>query len=234
MIRVVGRSGLGTPESQQMVSELRDVESRFPLYVTSPSASIVDREASLKDKVFLVFVLSAAGLGGVLFLLTNSIVIPIKMMVLNLITLAASLGLLTLLFQGLDPALESSVFDSGQIIALAVISIALITDYGVFVVARILQGHEEGLQDEEAIVAGLERTGPVVSAAAIVFCVAVGGFVVSDISVIKEMCVGMMLAVLIDASIVRAMLIPALMAWLGPYNWWIPPRLAAVRRWIVE
>jgi RND superfamily putative drug exporter len=105
------------------------------------------------------------------------------------------------------------------------IAFGLATDYGVFLLTRIKEGWDAGLPNREAVALGLERTGRVVTAAALLFCVAVGAFATSKVILIKEVGVGIALAVLIDASIVRALLVPSLMAILGRWNWW-PSRRA--------
>ena len=101
---------------------------------------------------------------------------------------------------------------------------------GVFLLSRIKEGHDAGLSTTEAVAAGVERTGRVVTAAATLFCVAIGVFATSSIVFIKELGVGTALAGVIDASVVRAFLVPSLMALLGQWNWWAPRRLRQLHR----
>jgi RND superfamily putative drug exporter len=112
-----------------------------------------------------------------------------------------------------------------QPVLLAAIAFGLATDYGVFLLARIREAHDAGLENREAVALGLERTGRVVTAAALLFCVAVGSFATSGVLIVKEVGLGIALAVAIDASLVRALLVPSLMALLGDWNWWAPSRL---------
>jgi len=105
-------------------------------------------------------------------------------------------------------------------VVLFAIAFGLATDYGVFLLTRIREAWESGLANREAVAVGLERTGRIITAAALLFCIAVGSFATSQIILVKEIGVGIALAVLIDASIVRALLVPALMALLGRWNWW--------------
>ena len=105
---------------------------------------------------------------------------------------------------------------------LFVVAFALSTDYGVFLFARIKEAHDGGLSTREAVAHGLERVGRIVTAAALLFCVAIGAFVTSDIFFIKELGVGAALAVAIDATVVRALLVPALIGRLGDRTWWAP------------
>lgn len=106
----------------------------------------------------------------------------------------------------------------------------LSTDYGVFLLSRIKEARESGADDTEAVAVGLGRTGRIITAAALLFCIAIGAFATSQIVIIKELGVGAALAVLIDATIVRALLVPSLMKLLGRRNWWSPKPL----RWLHE
>lgn len=108
------------------------------------------------------------------------------------------------------------------------IAFGLATDYGVFLLSRIKEAHDNGLSNTEAVATGLERTGRIVTAAAILFAVAIGSFVTSSMVFIKELGLGIAFAVLIDASLVRALLVPSLMALLGRLNWWAPGPLRRV------
>jgi len=118
-------------------------------------------------------------------------------------------------------------------IILFIIAFGLSTDYGVFLLARIKEAHDAGASDRVAVATGLERSGRVVSAAALLFCAAVGSLAVSNVASLKEFGVGAAIAVIIDATIVRALLVPALMALLGRANWWAPRpvRLLTARSW---
>ena len=102
------------------------------------------------------------------------------------------------------------------------ITFGLSTDYGVFLLSRIKEARDAGASDREAVALGLQRTGRIVTAAALLFCVAIGAFATSEIIFIKEVGVGTALAVLIDATVVRALLVPSLMELLGKWNWWAP------------
>ena len=102
----------------------------------------------------------------------------------------------------------------------------LSTDYGVFLLTRIKEARDAGLPDDEAVAVGIQRTGRIVTAAALLFMVAIGAFATSEIIFIKELGIGTALGVLIDATIVRALLVPALMGLLGKWNWWAPRPLA--------
>jgi uncharacterized membrane protein YdfJ with MMPL/SSD domain len=146
---------------------------------------------------------------------------------MNMLTVTVGAGLLVLIFQdghlsslfGLTPigGLEES-----NLVLLFVVAFALSTDYGVFLFGRIKEAHDDGMATREAVAYGVERTGRLITAAALLFCVAVGAFVTSHIFFIKQFGLGTALAVAIDATFVRALLVPALMGRLGERTWWAP------------
>jgi RND superfamily putative drug exporter len=115
--------------------------------------------------------------------------------------------------------------NSTQPVLLFVIAFGLATDYGVFLLSRIKEARDTGSSNNEAVAIGLERTGRIVTAAAVLFAVAMAAFASSQIVFIKELGLGTALAVLIDASVIRALLVPSLMALLGDLNWWAPAPL---------
>ena len=163
----------------------------------------------------------------ILFLMTGSVILPIKAVVMNALGLSAMFGILVLIFQdgnlqGLLAYRSLGALDATQPILLFAVGFGLATDYGVFLLSRIKEAHDGGASDAESVATGLERTGRVVTAAALLFAVALGAFSTSEIVFVKELGLGAVLAVLIDASIIRALLVPSLMQLLGPLNWWAP------------
>jgi RND superfamily putative drug exporter len=139
-------------------------------------------------------------------------------------------GILVLIFQdgnlqGLLSYQSDGALDATQPILLFVIGFGLATDYGVFLLSRIKEAHDSGVENSRAVAVGLERTGRIVTAAALLFAVAIGAFTTSKLVFIKELGLGTALAVLIDASLVRALLVPSLMELLGKWNWWAPAPL---------
>jgi uncharacterized membrane protein YdfJ with MMPL/SSD domain len=154
---------------------------------------------------------------------------------MNLLTLSATFGILVLIFQdgrleGLLDYSSPGALEATQPIFLFAVAFGLSTDYGVFLLARIKEAHDAGVANDEAVASGLERTGRIVTAAALLFCVAVGAFATSQIVFLEELGLGTALAVLIDATIVRALLVPSLMELLGEWNWWAPAPLARLHR----
>jgi uncharacterized membrane protein YdfJ with MMPL/SSD domain len=144
-----------------------------------------------------------------------------------LLTTAATAGILVLVFQdgnltGLLGFTKPEGIEQTDFLVLVAIVFGLSTDYGVFLLTRIKEARDGGLSDADAVAVGLQRTGAIVTAAAILLAVALGAFVTSDLVFLKELGVGAAVAVLIDAFVVRGLLVPALMRLLGRANWWSP------------
>jgi RND superfamily putative drug exporter len=170
----------------------------------------------------------------VLWLMTGSVVLPIKAIVMNALTVGASLAPLILIYQhGNLTGLLGYTSDGGveptDFVVAATVVFALSTDYGVFLLGRIKEAREASTvsppDEREAVATGLGATGRVVTAAAILLAVAIGAFSTSSISFIQEIGVAVATGVLLDAFIVRSLLVPSLMALLGRWNWWAPPGL---------
>ena len=219
--------------SLELVRDVRALEAPFPVTATGSSARFVDQQESLRERLPLGLAILSVATVLVLFLMTGSVVLPIKSLLMNFLGLSATLGLLVLIFQdgrfeGLLEYTSQDALNSTQPILLFVIAFGLSTDYGVFLLTRIKEVRDAGASNEEAVAIGLERTGRIVTAAALLFSVALGAFATSEVVFVKLIGVGAVLAVLIDATIVRALLVPSLMALLGERNWWAPRPL----RWL--
>src|SRR3954470_5266278 len=213
--------------TKQLVRDVRAIHAPFYIGVAGQTAAFLDLEHSLGAHLPAVLAVIVAATLIVLFLFTGSVVLPVKAVLMNALSLSAVLGILVLIFQdgrlqGLLSYASQNALDATQPIFLAAVAFGLATDYGVFLLSRIKEAHDNGASDSEAVAVGLERTGRIVTAAAILFAVAIGAFATSQLVFIKELGVGTALAVLIDASIVRALLVPSLMALLGAWNWWAP------------
>jgi RND superfamily putative drug exporter len=209
------------------VGGIRAIGGATPHMVGGNSALFVDQRATILDRVPVALALILVVTFVVLFLMTGSAVLPLKTFVMNLLTLAATFGVLTWIFA--DGHLEGPLgfqsqgaLELSQPVLLFVIAFALATDYGVFLLSRIKELHDGGLDNRESVAQGLARTGRVITSAALLFCVAIGAFSLSSIVFIKELGIGTALAVAIDATLIRALLVPSLMALLGEYNWWAP------------
>jgi len=194
------------------------------------TADYIDFQSSLDRHLPIALAIIVIATLTILFLMTGSVVLPIKSLLMNFLNLSAVFGLLVLIFQ--DGRLEGfldytspSAIEQTMPILLFAVAFGLSTDYAVFLLSRIKEARDNGASDSECVAIGLERTGRIVTAAALLFAVAMFAFATSKIIFIKENGVGTALAVLIDASIIRALLVPSLMELLGKWNWWAPAPL---------
>jgi uncharacterized membrane protein YdfJ with MMPL/SSD domain len=221
------------PATQTVVRDIRARPAPFTFLVSGQAAAFVDHQESLSSRLALAIALVAGATVVLLFFMTGSVVLPVKAVLMNLLTLSAAFGVLVLIFQ--DGRLENllaytsqGALESTQPVLLFAIVFGLSTDYGVFLLTRIKEAHDAGVPNTEAVATGLQRTGRIITAAALLFCVAIGAFATSQIVFIKELGIGIAAGVLVDATVVRAFLVPSLMAMLGRWNWWAPRPL----RWL--
>lgn len=213
--------------SLDLVDAVRDGPAPGPVAVAGESARFVDQVSSFGGRLPLALGLLAVTTLAILFAMTASVVLPLKALVMNVLGLSAAFGLLVLVFQ--DGRLESllgytsqGALEVTQPIVLLAIAFGLSTDYGVFLLTRIKEAHDAGASNDEAVAVGLQRTGRIVTAAALLLCIAIGAFATSQIIFVKEVGLGTAAAVMIDATIVRMLLVPSLMKLLGERNWWAP------------
>jgi uncharacterized membrane protein YdfJ with MMPL/SSD domain len=226
-VDVISRTAPFTEQSQNLVADLRDLPGTL---VTGTTAHHVDLQASLGEHLPFALAIVAVLTFALLFAMTGSVVLPLKQLLMNMLVLGAMFGLLVFVFQ--QGRLESLLgftsqggLEAPQLLLLFAVVFGLSTDYGVFLLSRIKEARDAGHAEPEAIAVGLERTGRIVTSAALLFAVAFGAFLTSQIVITKELGLGTAAAVLIDATIVRALLVPALMRLLGRWNWWAPSPL---------
>jgi uncharacterized membrane protein YdfJ with MMPL/SSD domain len=220
------QSGLSA-SSQQLVRSIRALPSQDQVEVGGQTAGFLDLKASVLARLpiaaLIVFLVS----GLLLSLMTGSLVLPLAAIVMNLLTMSATLGVLVVIFQqghlsGLLGTSAQGALDATQPVLLFALVFGLSTDYGVFLLARIKEARDAGAGERDAVALGLGRTGRIVTAAAILFCVAMGALATSRIVFIKELGFGTALGVLLDATVVRMLLVPSLMRILGRWSWWAP------------
>src|SRR5215218_7250104 len=216
-------------QSRDTVKAIRDIDppAGTDVQVTGGSANFVDFQSSLVDHLPLAVAIVVIATLLVLFLMTGSVVLPVKALLMNVLNLSAVFGILVFIFQ--DGRLEGPLAYTSQgaleqtmPVLLFALAFGLSTDYAVFLLSRIKEARDAGAPDSESVAIGLERTGRIVTAAALLFAIAIGAFATSKIIFIKENGIGTALAVLLDATIIRALLVPALMELLGKWNWWAP------------
>lgn len=209
--------------SQRLVRQMRSLPGGA--LVGGATGQFLDQEQAIGSHLPAAAALLAVVTFVLLWAATRSLVLPLKALVMNLLTLSATFGILVFVFQdgrlqGLLDYRSQGAIELTQPVILFAIAFGLATDYGVFLLTRIKEAWDAGLPNREAVAVGLERTGRIITAAALLFCIAVGAFATSQIIIVKEVGIGIALAVLIDATIVRALLVPSLMAILGRWNWW--------------
>jgi RND superfamily putative drug exporter len=220
-------------EGERVVDDLRAIPAPFEFLVSGPSARLVDTKAMVADR--LPWALGAIALVTfiLLFLMTGSILVPIKALLLNMLSLTATFGAMVWIFQdgnlsgvlGFTPTGGIDVFTP---ILMFCIAFGLSMDYEVFLLSRIKEEYDLERDNERAVAIGLQKTGRIVTAAALLLTLVFLGIATSDVAVLKAFGVGLTLAVLVDAFLIRATLVPAFMRLAGRLNWWSP---RAVRRW---
>jgi uncharacterized membrane protein YdfJ with MMPL/SSD domain len=232
VLQVVSTQPFVSDASQATVKRIRDLPPPrgTTTLVGGATADFIDLQSSLLGHLPIVLAIVIVSTLLILFLMTGSVILPIKSLIMNFLNLSAVFGLLVLIFQ--DGRLEgflgyssSGAIEQTMPILLFAVAFGLSTDYAVFLLSRIKEARDNGASDSESVAIGLERTGRIVTAAALLFAVAMFAFATSKIIFIKENGVGTALAVLIDASIIRALLVPSLMELLGKWNWWAPAPL---------
>jgi RND superfamily putative drug exporter len=221
--------------SQDTVKEIRGLDPgpEAELLVSGNTARFIDQKQSLTDHAPLVIAIVAGSMFVLLFLLTGSVLLPVKTLLMNGLTLAATLGILVLGFQegwlgGLLDYTGPEAIEVTSLVFLFAVIFGLATDYAVLVMARIKETYDNGLANTEAVATGIARTGRVITAAAAMIATVFLAFAVSPVFFMKQIAIGMALGVLIDATIVRALLVPSLMRLFGEWNWWAPGPL----RWL--
>jgi uncharacterized membrane protein YdfJ with MMPL/SSD domain len=162
-------------------------------------------------------------------------VLPLLQVLMNALGLSAMFGILVLVFQdgrleGLLGYTSQGGLEAPQLLLLFATIFGLSTDYGVFLLSRIKEARDAGHSDSEAVAVGVERTGRIVTAAALLFAVAFGAFLTSKIVITRELGLASVVGVLIDAMIIRALLVPAAMRMLGRWSWWAPAPLRRLHR----
>ena len=220
----------GSPYSsvqQRLLGRLRALAQPYGALVGGATAFFADQKTAIAAHLPLALAILLALTAGFLFLMTGSLTIPIKAIMMNVLSVSVAVGLQVLIFQ--DGHLSGPLgftplggLEESSLVLMLVVAFALATDYEVFVIARIKEAHDHGLPDREAIALGIERTGRIITAAALLFCVAIGALATSELFFTKQLGLGAALAVAVDATIVRALLVPSLMALMGKWNWWAP------------
>jgi RND superfamily putative drug exporter len=163
-----------------------------------------------------------------LFLFTGSVILPIKAILLNVLSLGATLGLVSWIFQNgylqwlVGEYSVTGTIDTSSVVMIGVVAFGLSMDYELFLLSRIKEQHDAGVNTVNSVAYGLQRSGRIITAAAFILAVTFGAFASSGVSIMKMLGVGIAVAILLDATVVRALLVPALMRLFGSLNWWAP------------
>ena len=233
-IFVVGRHVLGEQESDQLVKVLRAIDltqsgfsSDAKLYLGGAPAQGVDLIRAIINSLPWIIVLALLLTYILLARALRSVILPLKAIALDLISIAVAFAALVGVFRfGFASSFLQTYrldqLEAWVLIFLFAILFGLSMDYELFLVSRMREAREAGATNEEAIVEGLAHTGGVVSAAAIIFLSAVSGFVTGHFAGLQELGIGLGIGVLIDATIIRGLLLPSAMVLLGRWNWWLP------------
>ena len=215
--------------ARQIVTRVRAVAppAGTQAYVGGQTAQLVDELASLSATVPWMAVTMAAATFVLLFLAFGSVLLPVKAIAANLLSLAATFGVVVWIFQfghlsGLLGFTPTGTIDPSMPILMLAIIFGLSMDYEVFLLSRIRERYDQTGDNTAAVASGLQRTGGVITSAALLLVIVIGAFSASGITFIKLMGVGMIVALIVDATIVRVLLVPATMRLLGRANWWAP------------
>lgn len=217
-------------EAEEAVAAVRDVPAPADRWVTGQAATQLDFRHAIEHGLPWVLGTIVAATFILLFLMTGSVLVPLKALVINLISLAASMGALTWVFQegnltGLLGFTPVGGLESYVVITAVCVGFGLAMDYEVFLLARIKEYWDAGCDNDTAVELGLQRSGRVVTSAALIMVTVFLGFVAGDLRVVKEIGVAMAVIVALDATLVRLLLVPATMTLLGRWNWWAPARM---------
>ncbi|MBM3689913.1 MAG: MMPL family transporter [Actinobacteria bacterium] len=217
------------PEGAALVADIRELPSPAQeTLVGGTAAQWDDATSSVLDRVWIVLLWLALTTLVVLFLFTGSVLIPIKAFVLNLLSLGATLGVLVWVFQNgylqwlTGDYTVTGTVDLPTLVLIGVIAFALSMDYEVFMLSRIKEEHDSGMDTADAVAFGLQRTGRIITAAALLIAIVFASFLTSSATNIKQLGLGVTVAILLDATVVRALLVPAFMRIAGKANWWAP------------
>jgi RND superfamily putative drug exporter len=214
-------------QGEQLVHDVRSTPAPFDTLVGGPSAQLVDSKASIFGRLPIALGLIALVTFVALFLMTGSVVVPVKAIVLNLLSLSATFGAMVFIFQdghlaNLLHFTSTGTLDSAMPVLMFCIAFGLSMDYEVFLLSRIKEEHDRTGDNVTSVAVGLERSGRIVTAAAAILAVVFVAFATSEITFIKMFGVGMALAVIMDATLIRGALVPAFMRLAGNANWWAP------------
>jgi RND superfamily putative drug exporter len=235
VVEVLPQGGGTDPAASRLVAEIRALPAPFPVQVTGDAAELADYQATIAERLPLAAGLVVLATFVLLFLFTGSVVVPVKAIVMNVLSLGASFGALVWVFQEghlawLLGAEGTGALDPTVPVLTFAITFGLSMDYEVFLLSRIKEAWDETGDNDLAVALGLQRTGRIVTSAAALLVIVFAGFMAAGMLTIKQIGLGTVLAVLLDATVVRMLLVPATMKLMGRWNWWAPAPLRRLHR----
>lgn len=227
-VQVTYSEGADSDEQSNVVSSLRSLESPdgTEILVGGGQATVDDGNAAIIEWLPVMVAIMVTSTLILLFLAFGSIVLPIKAVLMAGLSLATTFGVLTWIFQLGHGAellnVSPSPLEPTFVVLILAVVFGLSTDYEVFLMSRMVEARAEGASTEEAVKFGAERTGRIVTAAAMLLVIVTGAFAISGLSIMRFLGVGMIVALIVDATVVRMLLVPSLVKLMGEANWWAP------------
>ncbi len=224
-----------TPEAQDLINRIRAIDSPIEVLVGGVAADYADTQDGIAETLPWVLLWITITVLVLLFLFTGSVLLPIKAILLNFLSLAATMGVMTWVF--IDGNLNfltgdfinTGALDTSTLVLVAIVAFGLSMDYEVFLLSRIKEEHDAGRSNVDSVALGLQKSARIITAAALILAVVFAAFMISGVTSIKSMGFGIAFAILLDATLIRAFLVPALMRLFGDWNWWAPKSLQRFR-----
>ena len=232
-ITVVDLVPTGTSQGAQataVVEQIRTQPPAFDTQVGGPAAELLDVKAKLTARLPVAAAMVVLATLVLLFMMTGSLVVPLKAVLMNILSLGASFGAMVWIFQqghlsgplGFDSV---GALDLWMPVLILIFAFGLSMDYEVFLLSRIKEVHDQTGDNDLAVAVGLQRSGRIITSAAALIVVVFAGFATGEVLAVKQLGVGLAIAVIVDATLVRTLLVPATMKLLGERNWWAPAPL---------
>ncbi|MSO43096.1 MAG: MMPL family transporter [Candidatus Planktophila sp.] len=227
-VQVISSIPSRSTASEKVIHDIRALDRPAGTLIGGAAADFTDSQDGIASKLPFALGWIALTVLILIFIFTGSIILPIKAIILNALSLCATLGAITWIFIGghlkwlVGDFTVTGTLDTGSVILVAVVVFGLSMDYELFLLSRIREEHLAGKSNIESVAVGLQRSARIITAAALLLAVVFATFVTSGVTSIKMLGFGVALAVLLDATVVRALLVPALMRLFGERNWWAP------------
>ena len=227
-VQAIQSMGSRTPEAADLIHRLRELNSPEGTMIGGVAADYTDSQDGTAKALPWALLWITISVLVLIFIFTGSVILPIKAVLLNILSLGATLGALTWIF--IDGHLKwlvgdftvTGTLDTGTTILVAVVVFGLSMDYELFLLSRIKEEHFAGRNNIESVAVGLQRSARIITAAAVLLAAVFAAFMTSGVTAIKMMGFGTAFAILLDATLIRALLVPALMRLFGERNWWGP------------